>query len=283
MVESFYELLGIGSDADAAEIRRAYRERLKETHPDVSEAPDADDRTRRLLDAKETLLDDTERARYDRLGHEAYRAGPVQAAAGRSDAGDAEATVDRTAWTDRSAEADSGPTNARAGPWARRDRERHTAQRVGTGRWRQRRDRQNSGAAGTVADSSDPHPWSSRVEVTVEPGDVRERAAWLSVGESPVMALSAFVLYPIALGGSVFPPFPIWLNVLVAVCALAMVAALQAMPAVGVIVFGSWSILGTLGLAAAGTSPLSFVGLLVVATTWFPLGLTLLTAWILRS
>jgi len=69
---TFYGVLGVGPDADADAIRRAYRERVKDHHPDVSDAPDAESRFKRLTTAKETLVDDKERARYDRLGHENY-------------------------------------------------------------------------------------------------------------------------------------------------------------------------------------------------------------------
>ncbi|MFB6152458.1 MAG: J domain-containing protein [Haloarculaceae archaeon] len=72
MAQTFYGVLGVGPDADAAEIRRGFRERVTEVHPDVSDDPDAEQAFKRLVAAKETLLDDAERARYDRLGHAAY-------------------------------------------------------------------------------------------------------------------------------------------------------------------------------------------------------------------
>ncbi|QPV63014.1 J domain-containing protein [Halosimplex litoreum] len=72
MSRTFYGVLGVGPDADEEAIRAAYRERVKEHHPDVSSDPDAADRFKRLTAAKETLLDAADRARYDRLGHRAY-------------------------------------------------------------------------------------------------------------------------------------------------------------------------------------------------------------------
>ena len=68
----YYDRLGVSSDASRETIAAAYREKLKETHPDVSDASDAQERTKRLIEAKEVLTDETERARYDRLGHEQY-------------------------------------------------------------------------------------------------------------------------------------------------------------------------------------------------------------------
>ena len=72
MGTQYYDLLGVSPDASTAEIAAAYRERLKETHPDISDASDAGERTKRLIEAKEALTDETERARYDRLGHDRY-------------------------------------------------------------------------------------------------------------------------------------------------------------------------------------------------------------------
>lgn len=72
MPRTYYDVLGVPEDADADAIRAAYRERVKETHPDQSDDPDAGDRFRRVRKAKEVLTDRSERRRYDRLGHERY-------------------------------------------------------------------------------------------------------------------------------------------------------------------------------------------------------------------
>jgi len=301
MSQSFYELLGIDPDADEEAIRRAYRERLKETHPDVSDDPDADVRTKRLLEAKETLLDSDERARYDQLGHDenvgangdpsdqsetdAGAAGGAGTAASGGGTGGVTSGPD---WS-RTADADSGPTNARTGPWERRAREARARERVNAGG--QETGGTSAGqavadsTAGATATNGGPSvSWAdSRVGVTVEPGDVDSRAPWLTVPESPATVLAAVVLYPVLVAGAVLPPFPLLVNLAVAFCTVAVIAALQSMPGVGVVVFAGWSVLGTVGLAVAGLSPLSLVGLLVIGATWFPLGLTLLTYWILQA
>jgi hypothetical protein len=49
-----------------------------------------------------------------------------------------------------------------------------------------------------------------------------------------------------------------------------------------VLVFAIWSVVGA-GALAAGFAPLGVLGPIVALGAWFPLGLTLLTAWILRS
>jgi len=72
MGESYYEVLEVDSDATRDEIESAYRERVLETHPDHSDDPDAAERFQRVTTAKSVLTDGTERARYDRFGHDAY-------------------------------------------------------------------------------------------------------------------------------------------------------------------------------------------------------------------
>jgi len=72
MGESLYAILGVEEDADREAIKDAYRDRAKDAHPDVSDASDATRQFKRLTVARDTLLDDDERARYDDLGHDAY-------------------------------------------------------------------------------------------------------------------------------------------------------------------------------------------------------------------
>jgi len=72
MGETFYTALGVGVNADTETIRRAYRDQVKETHPDVSNDPGAAEEFRRLTTARDVLVDSAERRRYDRLGHSVY-------------------------------------------------------------------------------------------------------------------------------------------------------------------------------------------------------------------
>lgn len=71
-MNDYYDLLGVSADAPTEEIEAAFRERVKETHPDVSDAPDADERFRAVKRAREVLTTTKERDRYDRLGHDEY-------------------------------------------------------------------------------------------------------------------------------------------------------------------------------------------------------------------
>ncbi|HLY85478.1 MAG TPA: molecular chaperone DnaJ [Gaiellaceae bacterium] len=74
----YYELLGVGRDASETEIKRAFRQLARELHPDVSEAPDADERFREVVEAYEVLSKTETRDLYDRYGHAGLRSGGFQ-------------------------------------------------------------------------------------------------------------------------------------------------------------------------------------------------------------
>jgi curved DNA-binding protein CbpA len=72
MTRTFYDVLGVGADADQEEIKRSYRRLAKEHHPDVSDEPAASERFKNISRAADVLTDPAERRRYDRLGHDSY-------------------------------------------------------------------------------------------------------------------------------------------------------------------------------------------------------------------
>lgn len=75
MSDSYYELLGIDPDASDEEIETAYREKVKQVHPDKSDRSDAREQFMRVRKAREVLLDPKERARYDRQTHNTTQQG----------------------------------------------------------------------------------------------------------------------------------------------------------------------------------------------------------------
>jgi curved DNA-binding protein len=66
----FYETLGVGRDAKADEIQRAYRKLARTYHPDVNKDPGAERRFQEISEAYDVLSDPETRRRYDAFGPE---------------------------------------------------------------------------------------------------------------------------------------------------------------------------------------------------------------------
>ena len=64
----YYTLLGVERDASAGDIKRAYRSKAREHHPDISDDHDAEDRFKAVNEAYEVLADPQKREMYDRFG-----------------------------------------------------------------------------------------------------------------------------------------------------------------------------------------------------------------------
>jgi molecular chaperone DnaJ len=71
----YYEVLGVARDAGESEIKKAFRRLARELHPDVSEAPDAEERFKEAVEAYEVLSKSETRELYDRFGHAGLRSG----------------------------------------------------------------------------------------------------------------------------------------------------------------------------------------------------------------
>ena len=74
----YYEILGVGRDADDAEVKRAFRRLAQQHHPDVDRNDGAEQRFKELNEAYRVLSDRQRRSAYDMFGH----AGVEGAAAG---------------------------------------------------------------------------------------------------------------------------------------------------------------------------------------------------------
>lgn len=69
----YYEILGVGKNAEKDEIKGAFRKKARQYHPDVNKAHDAEEKFKELGKAYETLMDDEKRSLYDRYGEDGLK------------------------------------------------------------------------------------------------------------------------------------------------------------------------------------------------------------------
>ena len=73
MKEDYYDILGISKSATAAEIKKAYRKKAVQYHPDKNPGDaKAEEMFKKAAEAYEVLSDDNKKARYDQYGHAAF-------------------------------------------------------------------------------------------------------------------------------------------------------------------------------------------------------------------
>ena len=72
----YYDILGVSKGAGADEIKKAYRSKVKELHPDRNtENPNAEAEMKEVNEAHDILKDAEKKAAYDRFGHAAFEGG----------------------------------------------------------------------------------------------------------------------------------------------------------------------------------------------------------------
>ena len=315
MGETYYEVLGVDPDATVDEIESAYRDRVLETHPDHSDDPDAAEQFDRVTTAKSVLTDETKRARYDRLGHDAYVDVAQEPADGSTSsdgaAGTARSTssarrertttatgTDRTRTTAGNRQAGNRTGRRQAG--TERDHRtgshhaRHRSQRhrkrarqqaagdwpfEGTGPESGRGERTQAGGSTGEQQAEEfqytVHDWDGDVDLEWEGPPLRRRTI-VSVG---LLTL----LYPLLVTASLTPLFSLSVNAVVAACTLSIAGYLLTMPRLAMAAFGIWSVCFPIGLMAIPwLTPVSVIGLFTIGFAWVPFGYATALWWVLR-
>lgn len=306
MSETYYDVLDVDADASQETIRDAYREKVKEYHPDVSDHADAEERFKRVKRAETVLADPAERKTYDRLGHEAY--------VDDGDAPQREPTDDEVRWAAARAAAGEHDAGGRSAGWRQQER-RARQQRT---EWFTGDDddpfENPSGAGGSggtrSSDSTRPGGWTDSTEAAGAAGTTADATTddWGGVDadssghavhewgpeqrglgiptpdwtqDDVVLLVSSLLLYPILLFLTVSPTFPTAARVALGLCAIALVAYLLPRPAFGLPVFGTWSVLVPAALLGFDVSPISAVGIVTLGGVWLPLVYSIAAAMVL--
>ncbi|ELY86556.1 heat shock protein DnaJ [Natrialba hulunbeirensis JCM 10989] len=317
MGETYYDVLGVEPTATQDELESAYRERVLETHPDHNDAPNATEQFQRVSTAREVLADETERARYDRIGHEAYvqaQSGEPTAQAGYSSTNATATTEQKTRretnrgrragqrrtrdWSFEEIRQEAERERARSGSRSRARSRSQTQRTKHTKRTRQSHEHTRTSTDTTYTESADQTDSTTDTDTDTTTSDDFQYAVhdwnddveleWQgrALDHQTIVGLACiWLLYPVFIYASLTPTFPTSANVIVAVCTLGLVAYLLTLPRIAAGIFGSWSLLvpvALLTIEAIPISVLSIYGFLTLAGVWVPFGYALAVWWVLR-
>lgn len=79
----YYEILGVGKNASADELKKAYRTLARKHHPDVDKTEGAEQKFKEINEAYQVLSDPQKKSAYDQFGHAAFQQGGMGSAAGQ--------------------------------------------------------------------------------------------------------------------------------------------------------------------------------------------------------
>lgn len=84
MAKDYYEVLGVDRNASQDEIKKAFRKKARQYHPDVNRdnPKEAEAKFKEANEAYEVLSDETKKQQYDQYGHEAFTQGGGNTAGG---------------------------------------------------------------------------------------------------------------------------------------------------------------------------------------------------------
>jgi len=71
----YYDILGVGKGVGEEDIRRAFRKKAMEFHPDRNKSPDAEEKFKEINEAYQVLSDSGKRSQYDQFGKAGVGAG----------------------------------------------------------------------------------------------------------------------------------------------------------------------------------------------------------------
>lgn len=88
MTRDLYEVLGVSKGASESEIKKAFRKRARDLHPDINKEEHAEEQFKELNEAYDVLSDPQKREMYDRYGTVSGPAGDPFSGGGFADLGD---------------------------------------------------------------------------------------------------------------------------------------------------------------------------------------------------